>query len=251
MSAGVFCDLEHPVDSREVDLFGQMRMSALLGVLQEAAAAAMTELEMDAPRLMAKYHAIWIVNRYHVKLTRPLYWGDRLTVRTWHRGGGSGSVYREFALYLDGAAVGSAVSLWVMVDPDSHKVVPARGCPELQGTDGGALCGRERLHRLELPGTFDGRALRELRYSETDMNGHINNTHYADFLCDALHLERLGRGKYPADFHICFLEECLAGETIALDTALREDTLYARGTGPDGRERFQCSMTLATLPAQE
>ena len=26
MSAGVFCDLVHPVDSREVDLFGQMRM---------------------------------------------------------------------------------------------------------------------------------------------------------------------------------------------------------------------------------
>lgn len=245
---GRYYELNCRTDSRQVDLFGQMKLSALLGALQEAAAGAMTELELDAPRLMKKYHAVWIVNRYHLTMTAPLRWGDAFTVRTWHRGGESGSVYRDFDLIRAGEVIGSAVSLWVMVDPESHKVVPARGCPEFRGTDGGELNRRERLRRVDLPETFDRRTLREMRYSDTDMNGHINNVHYADFLCDAVHMETLGRGRFVSDFQICFLGECLAGETIAIDSAVREGECRAKGTDTDGRERFECAMTLSPLP---
>ena len=245
---GRYYELNCRTDSRQVDLFGQMKLSALLGALQEAAAGAMTDLELDAPRLMKKYHAVWIVNRYHLTMTAPLRWGDAFTVRTWHRGGESGSVYRDFDLIRDGQVIGSAVSLWVMVDPDSHKVVPARGCPEFRGTDGGELNRKERLRRVELPEAFDDRTLREMRYSDTDMNGHINNVHYADFLCDAVHLETLGRGKFVSEFQICFLSECRAGETIAIDSTVRDGVCWARGTDSDGRERFECSMTLTALP---
>ena len=245
---GRYYELRCRADSRQVDLFGQMKLSALLGALQVAAAGAMAELELDAIRLREKYHAAWIVNRYHVTLASPLCWGDDFTVRTWHRGGESGSVYRDFDILRDGQAIGSAVSLWVMVDPDSHRLVPARGCPEFRGTDGGELNRTERLRRVDLPERFDSRVLWEMHYSDTDMNGHINNVRYADFLCDAVHLEELGRGKFVSGFQVCFLSECRAGETIAIDCALRADGCCARGLGPDGKERFECALTLSPLP---
>ena len=100
---------------------------------------------------------------------------------------------------------------------------------------------------MALPDTFDGRHRRDMRYSDTDINGHVNNIHYADFACDALHLEQLCQGKFVRSFQIGYVSECRAGETVWVDTAVRGDALYARGEGEDGTERFDCSLTLAPL----
>lgn len=89
--------------------------------------------------------------------------------------------------------------------------------------------------------------MRAMGYSDTDINGHINNIHYADFACDAVHLERWGGGRFVREFQIDYVGECLAGETVRVDTAVRGDVLYARGRGSDGGERFDFSLTLAEL----
>ena len=99
-----------------------------------------------------------------------------------------------------------------------------------------------------MPETFDSRVRRDLRYSDTDINGHVNNIHYADFACDSLHLERLGQGKFVRSFQVGYVSECRAGETIWVDTAQRGDELFARGEGEDGDERFDFTLTLDDLP---
>lgn len=118
---------------------------------------------------------------------------------------------------------------------------------EFQGTDGGDLCKSVRLRRVALPEQFDGRVRRDLRYSDTDINGHVNNIHYADFACDSLHLERLGRDKFVRSFQIGYVNECRAGEALYVDTAVQGSELFARGQGEDGTERFDFSLTLADL----
>ncbi|MCI9309296.1 MAG: acyl-ACP thioesterase, partial [Oscillospiraceae bacterium] len=105
-----------------------------------------------------------------------------------------------------------------------------------------------KLRRPAMPETFDGRARRELGYSDTDINGHVNNAHYADFACDSLHLERLGRGKFVRSFQIDYLSECRAGEALWVDTAVRGDALFAQGRGEDGEERFDFTLKLEDLP---
>ena len=49
-------------------------------------------------------------------------------------------------------------------------------------------------------------------------------------------------------FQIGYVSECQAGETIWVDTAAREDRLFARGEGGDGTERFDFCLTLDELP---
>lgn len=246
----LFYQCEHLVDSREVDLFGQMKPSALLGMLQEAAVGATGELKMNAPRLMEKYHAFWVVSRWQTELLRPLFWEEQVTVRTWHRGSSGASLYRDFELFADGQSIGRATSLWVMTDPDSRRLVPVRDCAELRGTDGGALNRTEKIRRVALPEAFDRRAFREMHYSDTDMNGHVNNTRYADFACDAVGLETLGQGRFVSGLHLCFLSECRAGETLALDSAVLGDGCFVRGSDERGQLRFECALTLRTAPGE-
>ena len=44
-----------------------------------------------------------------------------------------------------------------------------------------------------------------MRYSDTDINGHVNNTRYADFVCDALELENLSQDRFLSQMQIGYL----------------------------------------------
>lgn len=232
------------VDSREVDLTGRARPSAVMGYLQEAATRAGMAIGVSAPEVREKYHARWLVVRAWYRLNEPLNWNDTITIRTWHRGGRLASSYRDFDLYRDGCLIGEALTLWVLSDVDSGKLVPMGHLPEYQGTDGGELCKAISLHKLRLPADLPHREERHLRYSDTDYNGHVNNNRYADFACDALHLEALLPGNFVRECRLNFLDQCMAGEKLTLETGEQDGALYARGLGPAGDERFTCSVTL-------
>ncbi len=230
-----------------MDLFKQCRPSALLGFLQEAATLAAFDLGASGPEVEAKYGCLWMISRIWVEMDKPLYWNDRLTVRTWHRGASGASSYRDFDLYRNGEKIGQGVSNWVLVEIATRKLFRMKQLAEFAGTDGGELCKDIKLRRVRLPAELPHREERPMRYSDTDINGHINNMHYADFACDALHLERLGRGKFPHTFQIGYLGECMAGETITVSTAAEGDELFALGTGADGSERFEFHMVLRDI----
>ncbi len=242
-----FYELKYRVDSRDVDLFDQCRPSAVLGALQEAATQAALALGASGPEVREKYNCLWMVTRNWVELDMPLRWNDEIVIRTWHRGASGASSIRDFDLYKDGRPIGQGVSNWVMVDADSHRLFRMRGLEEFQGTDGGELNKSVRLRHTPMPETFDARSRRDMRYSDTDINGHINNIHYADFACDALHLEDLCRGKFVRSVQISYVSECRAGESIWVDTAVRGNELFARGAGDDEAERFSCALTLEDL----
>jgi len=243
-----FLELDLTVDSRDVDLFNQCRPSAVLGMLQEAATRAALALDVSGPQLLEKYNCLWMVTRSWVELDAPLRWNDSVHIKTWHRGASGASSYRDFDLSRDGKPVGRGSTLWVMVDVDTRKLFRMKNLTEFQGTDGGELNRSLKLHRPAMPEAFDQRVRRDLRYSDTDINGHVNNAHYADFACDSLHLERLGRGKFVRSFQIGYISECQAGETVWVETAARGDELFARGLGEKGDERFDFALTLADLP---
>jgi len=244
---GTFLEMDYVVDSRDVDLFGHCRPSALLGILQEAATRASMALKVSGPEALEKYNTMWMINRIWVEVDTPIRWNDKLTVKTWHRGASGASTYRDFDIYRDGKNIGQAVTSWVMVYADTHKLMRLKELVEFQGTDGGELMKTIRLHRAPQPEQYDQRVRRDMRYSDTDINGHINNTHYADFACDALHMEEHGKGKFVRSFQLDYMTECMAGETLWVDTAVRDNQLFAKGEGEDGTKRFDCVLTLEEL----
>ena len=117
-----YLDFDWTVDSRAVDMFNQCRPSAMLGYLQEAATLAALDLGASGPQVLEKYNCLWMVSKSWLELDQPLRWNERFTVRTWHRGAQGASSYRDFDILRDGKAIGQAVTLWVLVDVDSHKL---------------------------------------------------------------------------------------------------------------------------------
>ena len=229
----VFYEDVYRIDSRDLDLFGHCRPSALLGHLQEAATQAAVAIGVSRDEVVARYHAFWMLARIRYVLKRPLGWDEPLTVKTWHRGGRAAMMYREFDLSVDGELVGQALSAWVLADLDTHKLFRLADVSEFEGTTGGSLCRKDTLHKLRVPEGLTLAEKRRMRYSDTDINGHVNNVRYADFACDALELERLGEGKFVSSLQVCYLAECLAGENVELRIGRDGPLWYAAGRGKE------------------
>ncbi len=231
-----------PIDSRDVDGQGQCRPSALLGHMQETATQAAERHGFGRILMEEPYQAYWVLTRIWYRLDRPLYWGEELAIRTWHRGGKAATTYRDFDLLVEGEPVGEAVSLWVLMQRETGRIIKLSTVAGMARTDGGSRCKTITLSRLQMPDGLEPEEPRLLRYSDTDINGHVNNTRYADFACDALHMERRADGVFVSQMQIGFLGQCYPGERLELLTGRRDEARFVRGQDAQGKVRFDAML---------
>lgn len=241
---GQFFLYETRIASHQSGLLSQCKPSGMLDLLQEAATLAACEFHATGPEVKEKYNALWMVTRTWYHLDRPLCWGDRVTVKTWHRGDKGAKLYRDFDIFLDGKPVGEAVSIWVAADVGDRKLLRFAEIPEVAASGGEELCKDKKLLGLRLPSEMAPAEERTFHYSDTDSNGHVNNVHYADLAADAISLEKLLPGHFVSDFQIGYLHECMAGETILLSAARTPEGFFVLGSDKEGTNRFDTQLCL-------
>ena len=222
----------------DADGRGICKPSALLDHLQIAAGFAAEEGGFGRETLVEKYGAFWMLARSWFRLERPLRWEDRLTIRTWHRGGQAATLYRDYDLYVGREPVGECVSAWVLARQSDRQLLRLSAIRELDNTGGGALCKDKKLSKLRLPDGLREADRRRTRYSDTDINGHVNNTRYADFACDALEMEKLEAGTFLSQLQIGYLAECRPGEELRLMAGQEGETRFVE----DGKSRFEAAL---------
>lgn len=232
------------VGAAESGLSFQCRPSGVLSLLQETATEAACEIHVSGPEMMERYNAIWMVARMWYRLERPLMWDDRVTIRTWHRANPGVSHYRDYDLLVDGVPVGEAVSLWVLADMDSRRLLRMSKVAELTNTGGGSLCKEKTLSTFRLPERMDLLERRRFHYSDTDFNGHVNNVRYADWIADAVGLEKHMETHFVSTLQVGYLKECRAGESLDIYSGRDGAHCFASGMDPEGQRRFDGVLTL-------
>lgn len=240
----MYYEKTYEIDTRDLDCFGFCRASAILGYLQDTAGLAAGQFGATNDQMVRDHGHCWMVTRTAYELEKPLVWRDKLTVKTWHRGGDKPLMLRDFDLAVNGKPLGQALSIWALVNLGDHTITRADRFPQFAGTDGGALIRDTKLPRLRLPAALVPAGERELHYSDTDQNGHVNNTRYADYLCDAAQLQRQALESFVKALHIDYLKECKAGEVLSLLSAQAGGSFYIQGKDAQGEARFQGSLTL-------
>lgn len=246
MALAFFEDVYH-INSRDADPFGHCRPSALLGYLQEASTGAANAGRFSREELIRDYNVLWMLARIWYRLDRPVCMDRDLTIRTWHRGNPGLMMYRDYDLFVDGAHVGEAVSIWVLVNLNTHKLFRMSNVPTLIEAGGGPLCKDITLPKLRIPADLPLTEKRMLHYSDTDMNGHVNNSRYADFACDAIRLDRVGTGGFVSSVQLGFLAECKAGQELSLRAGQRDGYWYVEGSLEDDAPHFNAAVTISPL----
>ena len=189
---------------------------------------------------MAALGMAFVCVRWHGQLLRRPEMGEAVTVETWHRQRKGPRFYRCYR-WLDGSGteVIRGVTEFALVSTADHRLlrgeefdrlsIPAQTQRQVDCADPG---------RLVLP-ELSGAGSYRVRPSDADMNGHMNNTHYAD-LCEDL----LPPGTAVGDIMLQFSHETRPGEEITLESARQENMLFLQGSR-EGTPVFSARIELA------
>ncbi len=153
-----------------------------------------------------------------------------MTISTWPARA-SGTSYERLFLFEDedGRQLGGASSLWIVLSTETRRIVR----PSLAGIvfpDTSAY-----VSPVPPPGriTADAPAqrvtTRPVRYSDVDINMHVNNARYVEWVCDALG-DKFFKDQPPKGFDISYVGEARVGEDIRLELSRDGDayTVVAR-----------------------
>ena len=193
---------------------------AILAFLQEVAGDHSTLLGTDRKTLQER-NLFWAVIRHRVQINRLPQAGERITVETWPMPT-TRSAYPRATVMLDenGKELLRSISLWVLMDTESRKMV-------LPGKSGVEVSGILRGNELDAPGSMAPSELansmaRHVRFSDLDLNGHMNNCRYPDWVSDVLPASFHSRNTLK-DFSICYLSECREADEVTLQWELGDD----------------------------
>lgn len=232
---------EYIIDTTHVDQQNILRPSVLLNFFQDMATEHAGIMGLSRDYLAEGYNACWIVVRSWFKLTTPLRLGDRLTIRTWHRGAAPLIVYRDFDLFVGEERVGEAVAAWVVADVESRKMLRPSNIPGIVSSPVPETVKDVQLKPIRRPTGLEISYERTVRYSDLDLNGHMNNTRYADLIMDAFSPEEFA-GKYISEMQLNYSQECKWGEVLEIARKTEGDFCYIDGCCGDEKRRFEANL---------
>lgn len=215
---------------------GSATLATICNYLQEAASLHAEELGFSRSNFAAAGQDIsWVLTRMHVKMIRYPRWEEKVAVETFPRAGRRIVTYRDFALRIGEETIGVATSEWMIIDLATRKVVAIP--PEVfehSERDRTPVMGTEAFAKLHWPGAAaaNGCSFRARR-GDIDLNGHVNNVHYIEWLVEALPAD----AGCIADFEIAFKSETLSGESVRAEASETEPGVWmAHVAGSDGRD---------------
>ena len=223
--------------SRDCDLGGLWRPSAILTAMQETAGMHSHILGCGRETLVQK-GVVWVLTRCEVQMEKEARMGSRLSIETFPMPLRRWFFPRYFVFRdEEGAQVGAAGTLWVLFDLEKR-------CMVAPGDVAGAIPDNSDLTPpLGVPGPvprLTGETAASARtpvYSELDVNGHVNNARYADWLCDALGLEVMREYRVKT-MRLSYAAEIRPGQ--AMELRLTRDGLAYHLTGShEGKTHFE------------
>jgi acyl-CoA thioester hydrolase len=177
--------LERRVSHADVDFLGELKVSALLGLLEQAAVEASIDAGFDAARYMRE-RRIWIIHRTRLQRLFPVGGGDRIDVDTAVCDFRRVRSLRRYWLRMGTREVAHASTDWVYCDLATGR--PARVPEVLQQAllpEGGVATALPRAPALRAePPPEAVHFTLTVQPSHLDHVSHVNNAIYANFLED-------------------------------------------------------------------
>ena len=208
------------VPANAVDCFDRMKPSYILSLAQDIAGDHCVLLGTNREAL-EEHRLFWAVIRQRVQITRLPHSRETITLETWPMPTTRTAYPRATVAYDEaGKELFRCISLWVLMDLDTRAMI-------LPGKSGITVEGVLRGSELAAPGSLAPKAMdhsaeRIVRFTELDVNGHMNNCRYLDWVDDLT--DSTFHAEHPVrEFSISYLSEVTEGRHVTLSWEFSEE----------------------------
>lgn len=159
---------------------------------------------------------------------------DVLTITTMENGVRGAHMRRVYEMVdQTGRLCVSAKSDWILVDPETRKILR----PDAFTAKPLTTCGREidcpEPKKIVLPHEgLEDLGVRRVVWSDLDGNGHLYSGNYGDIVWDSLPADLQGR--VPREFCLNYSREATLGQELRLAGFREGETYRMEGLGPEG-----------------
>ena len=229
------------VASFDTDNCDRMRLSAVLRYQQEAGEQHLGPAGLGW-RDLSSHGIAFVASRWHAVIHRLPTLEETVTLTTWHRDRKGPRFFRCYEWRdADGHLLIEGVMQFALVSVTDHRLLRGdefMALAPLSDAPRGVGCAdpsRFALSDGAAAGTY------EVRWSDIDRNGHMNNTRYADLAWDFL--PTLWQARNPADVELYFAGESRQGDTLALSVGMDSECSCCVAADTDRGRTFSAKIT--------
>lgn len=222
------------INNYDVDMRGIMRPTQLIAKLEEVGSHEMISYPPSNDDLR-KERKGFILSRIVMSIHKDIREGDDAVGETWATDSRGLSFNRCYQLLVDGEVAAKAYSVWAFMDFNEGKLLRYEDCADrMIGGEPDAPLEMELPLRVRMPKAeeFTEVAKRKIYYSDTDLNGHMNNTKYFNMFCDFVSgIEK----KSLKGINISYISEAPLGEELSVLCKEDGEVYYFKTIRSDGK----------------
>lgn len=228
------------VTDNECDVNRSMTIGSILRRVQQAGTDQCTELGIT-DEVYARNHCAFLLAKQTLECYAPIPHGAKITVTT-RPGTPERAVFFRYTTLEDasGTVLADVDSRWVLVDTETKRIM--RRFPD-EITKSFVVPAYKKLDVEIEKSDVQPISQQQATYTRCDSNRHINNTVYADIVCDNIETDKIC-AKPITRFAINYHREVPLGEIFTVSAGeTTRGTLYFTGSTGD-INHFEAEVTL-------
>ena len=196
----------------ETDDQGQVKLPHLLSYCLSMAGLQSESLGISDQSLLEKYGYVWIVTDYTITIKRLPHYDETIQVITEATAYNKFFCYRHFYINdAEGNELMVIKTIFVLMDFQTRKV---QRVPETLVAPYGASYTKEMHRGAKYMLIKEGhKRLYHVRYFDLDLNGHVNNSKYLEWMYDVFEADFL-RHHVPQQLTLKYVKEVQEGSDI-------------------------------------
>ena len=194
------------------DMNGHIKLPDVILLSLQVSGMQSIELGVSDKTILEEYNLVWIITDYDIEVVRLPRFAEEITIETEALSYNRLFCYRRFTISDEaGQDLIHMMATFVLMDRDSrkvHAVEPEIVAPYQSEFDKKLIRG-PKYESLEEPISKDY----HIRFYDLDMNGHVNNSKYLDWIFEVMGADFLTR-YIPKKINLKYVKEVRPGGVI-------------------------------------
>ena len=194
------------------DMNGHIKLPSLILLSLQVSGSQSAQLGVSDKEILEKYNLVWIITEYDIDVIRLPRFAEEITIETEALSYNRLFCYRRFTIYDEsGQAIIQMLATFALMDRDSrkvHSVDPEMVAPYLSEFSKKIIRG-PKYTDLDNPTSKDY----HVRFYDLDMNGHVNNSKYLDWIFEVMGADFL-MDHIPQKINLKYVKEVRPGGMI-------------------------------------
>lgn len=230
---------EYYLRASDFDKYNRIKPSAVLELFQDAAGQHALEIGVGFDALIERSY-LWAITRIKFKIILNPRSYQKVIIKTWPLAPNRLSYRREYCIESESGEkliVGS--SKWVIMHSEKRRLIADPNVYPF--TDGfhTELMFEDKLSKVHDFEVTDLPRVVNAGFSELDVNNHVNNTKYANFIMDAI---SPSESDELETFQIDYRKEVLEGTNLQIYYAREGNETLAKGINDNNDIMFACKL---------